>query len=60
MCCLEEGDIRMWMTHIIRKKSSAFVLPGGKVFVFTGILPIVENEGKKEKTGAIYAHRALI
>jgi predicted Zn-dependent protease len=23
---------------------SAFVLPGGKVFVFTGILPIVENE----------------
>lgn len=27
--------------------SSAFVLPGGKVFVFTGILPIVQNEGTK-------------
>lgn len=27
-------------------QNSAFVLPGGKVFVFAGILPIVENEGK--------------
>lgn len=33
------------MTLTVRK-SSAFVLPGGKVFVFTGILPIVKNEGK--------------
>ena len=25
-------------------EKNAFVLPGGKVFVFTGILPVTQNE----------------
>ncbi|CAB4478156.1 uncharacterized protein OCT59_007381 [Rhizophagus irregularis] len=34
-----------WEFHVIEsKEKNAFVLPGGKVFVFTGILPIVGNE----------------
>lgn len=41
------------------RKPSAFVLPGGKVFVFTGILPIVENEGKFSGRKVSSAHRSL-
>ncbi|KAG0201934.1 hypothetical protein BGX28_005399 [Mortierella sp. GBA30] len=34
-----------WEFHVIHSdEKNAFVLPGGKVFVFTGILPISENE----------------
>ncbi|KAF9939115.1 hypothetical protein BGZ75_005585 [Mortierella antarctica] len=34
-----------WEFHVIHSdEKNAFVLPGGKVFVFTGILPIAENE----------------
>lgn len=35
-----------WRVHVIddRGEKNAFVMPGGKVFVFTGILPICENE----------------
>jgi len=34
-----------WEFYVIdSKEKNAFVLPGGKVFVFTGILPIVKNE----------------
>ncbi|KAF7726237.1 hypothetical protein EC973_008947 [Apophysomyces ossiformis] len=34
-----------WEFHVIDSpERNAFVLPGGKVFVFTGILPIVQNE----------------
>ncbi|KAF9289198.1 hypothetical protein BGZ74_000764 [Mortierella antarctica] len=34
-----------WEFHVIASdEKNAFVLPGGKVFVFTGILPIAENE----------------
>ncbi|KAI7825202.1 peptidase family M48-domain-containing protein [Gamsiella multidivaricata] len=34
-----------WEFHVIQSdEKNAFVLPGGKVFVFTGILPIAENE----------------
>ncbi|KAJ3411897.1 hypothetical protein HDV05_001532 [Chytridiales sp. JEL 0842] len=34
-----------WEVHVIDyPQRNAFVLPGGKVFVFTGILPIVKNE----------------
>ncbi|ORX44411.1 hypothetical protein DM01DRAFT_1398672 [Hesseltinella vesiculosa] len=34
-----------WEFHVIDSpERNAFVLPGGKVFVFTGILPIVANE----------------
>ncbi|KAI7869338.1 peptidase family M48-domain-containing protein [Spinellus fusiger] len=34
-----------WEFHVIHSpEKNAIVLPGGKVFVFTGILPIVENE----------------
>ncbi|KAI8336954.1 peptidase family M48-domain-containing protein [Chlamydoabsidia padenii] len=38
-------DDTAWEFHVIDSpERNAFVLPGGKVFVFTGILPIVENE----------------
>ncbi|KAL5339493.1 TCP-1/cpn60 chaperonin family-domain-containing protein [Aspergillus crustosus] len=35
-----------WRVHVIKddKMMNAFVLPGGKVFVFTGILPICQDE----------------
>ncbi|KAF9112196.1 hypothetical protein BGX27_003797 [Mortierella sp. AM989] len=34
-----------WEFYVIHSdQKNAFVLPGGKVFVFTGILPIAENE----------------
>lgn len=35
-----------WRVHVIDdpKMVNAFVIPGGKVFVFTGILPICQNE----------------
>ncbi|KAL4785294.1 TCP-1/cpn60 chaperonin family-domain-containing protein [Aspergillus varians] len=35
-----------WEVHVIKDDSmvNAFVLPGGKVFVFTGILPICQDE----------------
>ncbi|KAJ3278500.1 hypothetical protein HDU76_009873, partial [Blyttiomyces sp. JEL0837] len=34
-----------WEVYLIQSpQRNAFVLPGGKVFVFTGILPIVQNE----------------
>ncbi|KAF9927098.1 hypothetical protein FBU30_003486 [Linnemannia zychae] len=34
-----------WEFYVVNSKEpNAFVLPGGKVFVFTGILPIAENE----------------
>ncbi|CAG8606409.1 3529_t:CDS:2, partial [Ambispora gerdemannii] len=34
-----------WEFHVISSpEKNAFVLPGGKIFVFTGILPITQNE----------------
>ncbi|CAG8581360.1 5376_t:CDS:2 [Paraglomus brasilianum] len=34
-----------WQFHVIASdEKNAFVLPGGKVFVFTGILPVTQNE----------------
>ncbi|RIB22452.1 peptidase family M48-domain-containing protein [Gigaspora rosea] len=34
-----------WEVYVIDSpEKNAFVLPGGKIFVFTGILPIVENQ----------------
>jgi predicted Zn-dependent protease len=33
-----------WEVHVIDSPENAFVAPGGKVFVFTGILPLCENE----------------
>ncbi|KAJ5899787.1 hypothetical protein N7495_004531 [Penicillium taxi] len=35
-----------WKVHVIKddNMANAFVLPGGKVFVYTGILPICEDE----------------
>jgi metalloendopeptidase OMA1, mitochondrial len=38
------GD--QWVVHVIDepKEMNAFVMPGGKVFVFTGILPICQDE----------------
>ncbi|KAJ5272788.1 hypothetical protein N7478_007913 [Penicillium angulare] len=40
---LEGAD---WKVHVIKddKMANAFVLPGGKVFVYTGILPICGDE----------------
>jgi metalloendopeptidase OMA1, mitochondrial len=37
-----QGD---WEVHVIvSPTANAFVIPGGKIFVFTGILPVVDNE----------------
>ena len=34
-----------WKVYVIASsQKNAFVIPGGKIFVFTGILPIVKNE----------------
>lgn len=35
-----------WRVHVINdpKQMNAFVMPGGKVFVFTGLLPICQDE----------------
>lgn len=35
-----------WQVHVIDEpdQANAFVLPGGKVFVFTGIIPIAQDE----------------
>ena len=34
-----------WKVHVIHsQEKNAFVLPGGKIFVFTGILPTVQDE----------------
>lgn len=34
-----------WKVHVIdSKETNAFVIPGGKVFVFTGILPICDGD----------------
>lgn len=35
-----------WKVHVIDEKEqmNAFVMPGGKVFVFTGILPVCQDE----------------
>ncbi|KAL4923846.1 M48 family metallopeptidase [Aspergillus undulatus] len=39
-------DNANWEVHVIKddEMENAFVLPGGKVFVFTGILPICQDE----------------
>ncbi|CAG8538647.1 10717_t:CDS:2 [Acaulospora morrowiae] len=43
-----------WEFHVIDSpERNAFVLPGGKIFVFTGILPIVEN---KDGLAAVLGH----
>jgi predicted Zn-dependent protease len=47
-----------WEFHVIEsKEKNAFVLPGGKVFVFTGILPIVKNE---DGLAAVLGHEVRI
>lgn len=41
---LDKGGVA-WECHVIEDGSkNAFVLPGGKIFVFTGILPVCANE----------------
>ncbi|OCF31676.1 mitochondrial metalloendopeptidase OMA1 [Kwoniella heveanensis BCC8398] len=41
-----EGKETEWEVYVIddRKTKNAFVLPGGKIFVFTGILPVSAND----------------
>jgi len=47
------GGLR-WEIHVINSaQKNAFILPGGKVFVFTGILPIAEN---KDGLASVLAH----
>ncbi|KAJ1642619.1 metalloendopeptidase [Coemansia asiatica] len=39
------GMHESWEIHVIRSsEKNAFVLPGGKIFVFSGILPVAANE----------------
>ncbi|MBW0468289.1 hypothetical protein O181_008004 [Austropuccinia psidii MF-1] len=46
---LTEGSpsVTDWKVHVIDEPriQNAFVIPGGKIFVFTGILPICQTEG---------------
>ncbi|OCF75049.1 mitochondrial metalloendopeptidase OMA1 [Kwoniella mangroviensis CBS 8886] len=41
-----EGKETEWEVYVIddKKTKNAFVLPGGKIFVFTGILPVSAND----------------
>ncbi|RKP36124.1 peptidase family M48-domain-containing protein [Dimargaris cristalligena] len=50
-----------WEFHVIESpEANAFVIPGGKVFVFTGLLPIVKNEdGLATVLGHEIAHQLL-
>ncbi|KAK8861614.1 hypothetical protein IAR55_002437 [Kwoniella newhampshirensis] len=43
---VREGKETEWEVYVIddRKTKNAFVLPGGKIFVFTGILPVSAND----------------
>ncbi|WVQ78785.1 hypothetical protein IAT38_000876 [Cryptococcus sp. DSM 104549] len=43
---LKEGKETEWEVYVIddKKTKNAFVLPGGKIFVFTGILPVSAND----------------
>ncbi|CAO3668018.1 unnamed protein product [Umbelopsis ramanniana] len=52
-------DDLKWEFHVIESpEKNAFVLPGGKVFVFTGIIPIVQNEdGMAAVLGHEIAHQ---
>ncbi|OLL24654.1 Mitochondrial metalloendopeptidase OMA1 [Neolecta irregularis DAH-3] len=43
-----------WEIHVIDSpEKNAFILPGGKVFVFTGILPLAQN---KDGLASVLAH----
>ncbi|KAI8815969.1 peptidase family M48-domain-containing protein [Fimicolochytrium jonesii] len=48
-----------WEVHVVDDpQKNAFVLPGGKIFVFTGLLPIVEDEaGMAAVLGHEIAHQ---
>ncbi|KAI8929684.1 peptidase family M48-domain-containing protein [Entophlyctis helioformis] len=48
-----------WQIHVVNDaQRNAFVLPGGKIFVFTGILPIVQTEdGMAAVLGHEMAHQ---
>ncbi|WWC68580.1 uncharacterized protein I206_102510 [Kwoniella pini CBS 10737] len=43
---VQEGKETEWEVYVIddKKTKNAFVLPGGKIFVFTGILPVSAND----------------
>ncbi|WWC87947.1 uncharacterized protein L201_002847 [Kwoniella dendrophila CBS 6074] len=43
---VKEGKETEWEVYVIddRQTKNAFVLPGGKIFVFTGILPVSAND----------------
>lgn len=43
-----------WEVHVIEgPEQNAFVIPGGKIFVFTGILPLVRDD---DGLAAVLAH----
>jgi len=56
------GHVSDWKIHVIDdpKIQNAFVIPGGKIFVFTGILPICQSEaGLATVLGHEVAHQVL-
>ncbi|POW12480.1 hypothetical protein PSTT_04439 [Puccinia striiformis] len=56
------GPVSDWKIHVIDepKIQNAFVIPGGKIFVFTGILPICKTEaGLATVLGHEVAHQVL-
>jgi predicted Zn-dependent protease len=39
------AETNNWEVHVIQdEQKNAFVIPGGKVFVFSGILEVTQNE----------------
>ncbi|KAG0140190.1 hypothetical protein CROQUDRAFT_84518 [Cronartium quercuum f. sp. fusiforme G11] len=59
---LERGKILDWKIHVIDEPriQNAFVIPGGKIFVFTGILPICQTDsGLATVLGHEVAHQVL-
>lgn len=57
---VQEGKDTEWEVYVIddKKTKNAFVLPGGKIFVFTGILPVsLNDDGLATVLGHEIAHQ---
>ncbi len=56
----KEGKDTEWEVYVVddKKTKNAFVLPGGKIFVFTGILPVsLNDDGLATVLGHEIAHQ---